>query len=95
MKSEATLVRAKGRVELDTVTTVDLEVAGIVLPDDAELDHTLRDGDNLQGSPVLGLLLEKGAVLKRRGKLWERGNNFISQLWLLKFTFATHPNSPL
>lgn len=69
MKSETTLVRAKGRVELDTVATVDLEVAGIVLPDDAELDHTLRDGDDLEGSPVLGLLLEQGAVLEGRGKL--------------------------
>lgn len=64
VKSETTLVWAEGRVELDTITTVHLEVAIVVLPDDAELDDTLGDGDDLEGGAVLGVLLEEGAVLE-------------------------------
>jgi len=47
MESETTLVRTKGRVELNTVAAVDLENAVIVLPDDTELDDTLGDGGDL------------------------------------------------
>jgi hypothetical protein len=54
---------------LHTVATVDLDVAGIILPDDAELDHTLGDRDDLERGAVLGVLLEEGAVLKSKGKL--------------------------
>lgn len=69
VESKTTLVRAEGRVVLDTETTVDLELAGVVLPDDAELDDTLRNGGNLEGGAVLGVLLEEGAVLKGADKL--------------------------
>jgi len=64
VQSEAALVRAESRVELDTIAPVDLEVALVVLPDDAELDDALGDRGDLEGGSVLGELLEKGAVLK-------------------------------
>lgn len=40
----------------------------VILPDNAELDHALGDGDNLQGLAVLRLLLEKSGVLESRGE---------------------------
>jgi hypothetical protein len=71
VQPEAALVRAKGRVELHTVSAVDLEVALVVLPDDTELDDALRDGHDLQGDPVLGVLLKERAVLESADELWD------------------------
>ena len=69
MEAQAALVGAQGRVELDAVAAVDLELALVVLPDDAKLDDALRDGDDRQGGLVLGVLGEEGAVLERAGEL--------------------------
>ena len=69
MQPETALVGAKGRVELHTVSAVDLEVALVVLPDDSELDHALRNGNDLQGDPVFGVLLEERAVLETADEL--------------------------
>lgn len=69
VESKTTLVRAKSRVELDAVTTVDLEVTLVVAPDNTELDDTLGDGGNSKSSAVLGVLVEEGAVLEGRGEL--------------------------
>lgn len=69
VETETALVGTEGRVELDTVTTVDLESTAVVLPDDSELDDTLRDGDNLESGLVLGVLGEQSAVLKGAGQL--------------------------
>ena len=69
VETETTLVGAKGGVELDTVTAVDLDVSLVILPDDAELDHTLGDGDDSESLAVLGVLLEESGVLEGRGKL--------------------------
>lgn len=49
---------------------VDLEAALVVLPDDAELDDALRDGNDLEGLAVFGVDLEEGRVLKSRSKLY-------------------------
>jgi hypothetical protein len=72
VQTQAALVGAERRVELHTVTAVDLEVAGIVLPDNAELDDTLGDRDDLERRAELGVLLEEGAVLEREGELCEK-----------------------
>lgn len=69
MQTETALVGAQGRVELHTVSTVDLNLALVVLPHDAELDDALGDGDNLECGAVLGVLLEEGGSLKSRSKL--------------------------
>ena len=70
VQSQAALVGAEGRVELDSEGIVDLDLAGVVLPHDAELDDALGDGDDFEGVAVLGVLLEEGAVLEGGGKLW-------------------------
>lgn len=68
VEAQAALVRAKGGVELNTVTMVDLDLALVVFPDDAELDDALGNGDNRKSSLVLGVLLEESRFLKGRGK---------------------------
>jgi hypothetical protein len=69
VETETTLVWAESRVELHTVALVDLALALVVLPDDAELDDALRDRGDLEGLLVLGVLLEEGGVLKGGDKL--------------------------
>jgi hypothetical protein len=64
VKAEAALVGAEGRVELHTVAFVDLALALVVLPHDAELDDALRDGDDLEGLLVFGVLLEQAGRLE-------------------------------
>lgn len=44
-------------------------LAFVILPDNAELDHTLGDGHDLKGLAELGLLLEESGVLKSGGEL--------------------------
>ena len=70
MESETALVRAQSGIELDAVSFVDLALALVVLPDNAELDDTLRDSGDLESLPVLGVLLEDGRVLKGGDELW-------------------------
>ena len=69
VETETTLVGTESRVELHTVALVDLTLALVVLPDDAELDDALRDGGDLEGLLVLGVLLEEGGVLEGGDKL--------------------------
>lgn len=69
VESQTSLVRAEGGVELDAVAAVDLELAVVILPDDAELDDALGDGDDLEGGAVLGVLLEEGGVLEGADQL--------------------------
>lgn len=63
METETALVGTESRVELHTVTLVDLALALVVLPDNAELDDALRDGGNLEGLLVFRVLLEEGGGL--------------------------------
>jgi hypothetical protein len=69
VEPEATLVGTKSGVELDTVSTVDLDLAFIIFPDNTELDDTLRNGDDLKSLAELRLLLEKSGVLESGGEL--------------------------
>lgn len=64
MQSETTLVWAEGGVELNSVAAVDLDLVLVVLPDNAELDDALWDGDDLQGGLVLRVLFEESAVFE-------------------------------
>jgi hypothetical protein len=79
VEAEAALVWTKRGVELNTVAVVDLWLEVVVLPDDAELDDTLWDGDDLQGGLVLWVLLEEGGVLEGGGELVVR----LLELWLV------------
>lgn len=78
VETETTLVWAESTVELDTVGAVDLGLEVVVFPDDAELDDTLWDGDDLQGGLVFGVLLEEGGVLEGRGQLWGKKVSTVS-----------------
>lgn len=74
MESKSTLIRAQGRVELDSVSSVDAQLALVILPGDTELQDTLGDGGDLEGGTVFGVLLEEGAVLEGAGQLcWYLG----------------------
>jgi hypothetical protein len=64
VESQTTLVRAKGRVELDSEGAVHLQLAVVVLPHDTELDNTFWDGGDSQGGAVFGVIAEEGAVLE-------------------------------
>jgi hypothetical protein len=69
VQSETTLVWAESGIELHTVAAVDLDLVLVVFPDDAELDNTLRDGDDLEGGLVFGVLFEESAVFEGRDQL--------------------------
>lgn len=64
MKSKTSLVWTESRVELDSVTTVDLQLSLVVFPDYTELDDSLGNGDDLECSLVFWVGFEKGAVLE-------------------------------
>jgi len=64
VETETTLVWAESRVELHTVSAVDLDVVLVIFPDDTELNDTLWDGNNLEGGFEFWLLLKEGAVLE-------------------------------
>ena len=64
MKSQSSLVRTKGAVELDSVPSVNPELAIVVFPDDTELNNALWDGKDLESSFVLWVLFENGAFFE-------------------------------
>jgi hypothetical protein len=85
VQAETTLVRTESRVELHTVALVDLALARVILPDDAELDDTLGDGDDLESLPVLRVLLEKSGRLKGGDELYGMvSNGSLDHLILLR-----------
>lgn len=69
MESKTALVGTKSAVVLNTETTVDLEVALIVVPGYAELDDTLGDSSDGESGAVLGVLREELAVLETASEL--------------------------
>jgi len=71
VEAETALVGAERGVELHAISTVDLELALVVLPDDAELDDALRDADDREGLLVFGVLLEEGGVFESVGDFCE------------------------
>jgi hypothetical protein len=64
VETETALVWTEGRVELDSVTTVDLWLSLVVLPDNAELNDALWDRGNGERLSVLWVLLEERGVLE-------------------------------
>jgi hypothetical protein len=64
VEAEAALVGTESGVELHSVSLLDLALALVVLPDNAELDDALGDGDDLKCLLVFGVLGEEGGGLK-------------------------------
>lgn len=54
---------------MHTVSAVDLELALVIFPDNAELDDAFGDGGDLERLLVFWVLLEERRVLKGRDKL--------------------------
>jgi hypothetical protein len=69
MEPQSSLVWAQGRVELHTVSAVYLDLVLVIFPDHTELYDPFGNGDDLEGSLVLGLLLKERAVLESGDKL--------------------------
>lgn len=67
VQSETTLIRTKGGIELDSISSVDLWLEVVVFPDNTELDDALWDCDDLKGGLVFGVFLEEGGVLESGG----------------------------
>ena len=64
VESKTPLVGAQGRIELYTVSAVDLELTLVIFPDNTELDDSFGDCGDLEGLLVFWVLLEEGRVLK-------------------------------
>lgn len=73
VEAKTALVGTQRRVKLHAVAAVHAKAAAVVLPGDAELDDALGDGADLEGGAVLGVLLEKAAVLEGGGELCDEG----------------------
>ena len=69
MKTETAFVGAQSGIELDSIAPVDLDLVLVVFPDNAELDDSFGDGGDLEGFPVVGVLLEKRGVLESGDEL--------------------------
>ena len=71
MEAETALVGTESGVELHAVSLLDLALALVVLPDNAELDDALGDGDDLESLLVFGVLGEEGGGLEGGDELCE------------------------
>ena len=70
MEAETALVGTESGVELHAVSLLDLALALVVLPDNAELDDALGDGDDLESLLVFGVLGEEGGGLEGGDELY-------------------------
>jgi hypothetical protein len=69
METKTTLVGTEGRVELDTVTTVELELTRDVFPNNTELNDTLRNLNDFQAASQVRVDLEELGVLEAGDEL--------------------------
>ena len=72
MKSKTSLIGAQGRVELYTISLIDLHLVLVVLPNYTKLYDSLRYSDNLKSSLVFGVFFEEGGVLESGDKIYGR-----------------------
>jgi hypothetical protein len=70
VEAETALVGTESGVELHAVSLLDLALALVVLPDNAELDDALGDGDDLKSLLVFGVLGEEGGGLEGGDELY-------------------------
>lgn len=64
MKTNTALVWTQGRVELHTVSSVDLHLSFVVFPYYSKLNDSFGDGGNLEGGLVFRILFEEGGVFE-------------------------------
>jgi hypothetical protein len=64
VESETALVWTKSRVELHTVSAVDLKLVLVIFPYNAELDDALRNRNDFEGGLEFRSLLKESAVFE-------------------------------
>ncbi len=64
VKPKTSLVWTQCRVELHTISSVHLHLSLVIFPNHSERDDSFGDGSDLEGSLVLGVLLEEGGVFE-------------------------------
>lgn len=64
VKAETSFIGAQGRIELHTVSSIDLHLSLVVFPDNSELYDSFWNGSDLEGSLVFGVLFEEGGVFE-------------------------------
>ena len=64
VEPQPALVRPQCRVELHTVSAIDLDFTLVIFPGDSELDDPFRNRGNFESGLVFGVLLEEGGVLE-------------------------------
>ena len=62
MEPKSAFVRTKSGIELDTKSTVHMELALVIFPGDSELNYTLWDCGDFESLLVFRILFEEGAV---------------------------------
>lgn len=59
VETQTALVWPQGGIELHAISPVDLDLVLVVLPNDTELNDSFRDGCDLEGGLVLGVLFKQ------------------------------------
>ena len=58
MEAETALVWSQGGVELNPISTIDLDLVLVIFPNHAELNHSFGDGNDTEGGLVFGMLFK-------------------------------------
>jgi hypothetical protein len=66
MEPQSAFVWTESRVELDSITAIDLWLSLVILPHDTKLDYAFWNRDDLQGGLVFRMLFEERAVFEGR-----------------------------
>lgn len=72
MEAETTLVWAQSGVELNSISTIDLDLVLVVFPHHAELNDSFGDGHHVESGPVFGVLFKEGGAFKSVHELCSR-----------------------
>ena len=72
VEAKTAFVGAQRRVKLHTVSTIDLDLALVIFPDNSELDDTLRNRSDLESLFIFRVLLEEGGVFESRNQFYPR-----------------------
>lgn len=64
VKAKTSFVRTQGRVELHTISSIDLHLSLVVLPGYSKLNDSFGDGSDLEGGLVFRVLFEEGRVFE-------------------------------
>lgn len=64
VKAKTSLVGTQSRVELHTISSIDLYLSLVILPNHSKLNDSFGDGSDLEGGLVFRVLFEEGGVFE-------------------------------